>query len=237
MVGPAGRMSAPARPHARALHASVGAVLSMLALASPSGADVIVFTSGRVLQVQRAHATDDVVTVTLPRGGEATFPRAIVLRIDAEPSGLDAWRPPAPHEGMMGIDRHDPGPRPFAGLVEAAARRHGLDPALIHAVIEAESSYRPRAISPAGARGLMQVMPSTARDLGLAKTTLLFDPRHNIETGARYLKLLLERFGGDLARALAAYNAGPAAVLAHRGVPPHPETRHYVRKILSALGR
>lgn len=223
MLNTAGRPSVPARPRVRALYASVGAALSMLALASPSWADVVVFTSGRMLAVQGVHATDDVVTVTLRRGGQATFPRALVLRIEAEPPSRDVSAPSG-------------SPRPFAALVDAAARRHGLAPALLHAVIEAESSYRARAVSPAGARGLMQVMPLTARDLGLERPALLFDPRHNIETGARYLKQLLERFGGDLAHALAAYNAGPAAVLAHRGVPPFPETRRYVRKILAALG-
>lgn len=165
------------------------------------------FTSGRMLQVQGVHATDDVVTVTLRCGGQATFPRALVVRIEAEPPSRDT-------------PRSSGSARPFAALVDAAARRHGLDPAPLHAVIEAESSYRARAVSPAGARGLMQLMPSAARGLALERPALLFDPRHDIETGARHLKQLLQRFGGDLARALAAYDAGPAAVIAHRGVPP-----------------
>jgi soluble lytic murein transglycosylase-like protein len=110
------------------------------------------------------------------------------------------------------------------------AARHGIHPALVHAVVQAESNYQPRARSRAGARGLMQVLPSTARDLGIGN---LYDPLNNLEAGVQYLKLLLTRF--DLTHALAAYNAGPAAVVRHQGVPPFPETQRYVDAVVANL--
>ncbi len=124
------------------------------------------------------------------------------------------------------------GELPFGGAVEAAAARHGVDPALLHAVIAVESAHRPAAVSPAGAEGLMQLMPATQRDLGVSDP---FDPRANVDAGAAYLRLLADEFGTVLA--LAAYNAGPGAVRRHGGVPPFPETRHYVRLVLRALFR
>ena len=99
------------------------------------------------------------------------------------------------------------------------------------AVIAVESGWNPRAVSRAGALGLMQLMPATARDMYVAD---IFDPAQNIEGGARYLRLLQDRFGGDLEKVLAAYNAGPERVLRHGGaVPPIPETQAYVRKVLA----
>lgn len=129
----------------------------------------------------------------------------------------------------------------FATLVQTAvpasivalARRSGaktaLDPALIEAVIASESSYDPRARSAAGARGLMQLMPATAAELGVADPT---DPAQNVAGGARYLRSLLDRFG-NLPQALAAYNAGPGAVQQFGGIPPYAETRAYVDHVLA----
>ena len=117
--------------------------------------------------------------------------------------------------------------------VQQTALAHGLDPALIDLVIRMESGYNPRAVSPKGARGVMQLLPSTARAYGVAD---IFNPKENIRGGVRYLRDLLGRFDSDVRLALAAYNAGPDAVERHRGVPPYPETRNYVRAILSAYG-
>jgi len=114
-------------------------------------------------------------------------------------------------------------------LIEDISRRHGIDPLLVRAMIEAESGFDLRAISPKGAMGLMQLMPSIVQAMGLKDP---FDPAENIEAGVRYLKVLLERFGHDLTLALAAYNAGPEAVKLSRGVPPYAETRGYVQKVL-----
>ncbi len=117
---------------------------------------------------------------------------------------------------------------PFAGDINAAAARHRLDPALLAGLIRQESNFNPNAVSPAGARGLTQLMPATARGLGV---TNAHDPVQAIEGGARYLRQQLDRFGNDPTRALAAYNAGPGAVLRHGGVPPYAETQAYVRKV------
>lgn len=115
--------------------------------------------------------------------------------------------------------------------VQEAARSRGLDPNLVDLMIRMESGYNPRAVSAKGARGVMQVLPSTASLYGV---TDLFNPRENLRAGMSYFRDLLGRFGSDLRLALAAYNAGPEAVEKHGGVPPYDETRDYVNAILSA---
>jgi soluble lytic murein transglycosylase-like protein len=133
-----------------------------------------------------------------------------------------------------------PGPRllpsrddRFDAHIEAAARRHGISVDLVRAIIQVESGFEPRAVSSKGAKGLMQLMPGTARDMGARN---LLDPRQNIFAGARYLRLLLDAFDGNVTLAAAAYNAGPTTVLRHGGVPPFPETRGYVEKVHALLG-
>jgi len=115
--------------------------------------------------------------------------------------------------------------------VENAARANGLDPALVDLVIRMESGYNPRAVSRAGAVGVMQLMPATAALYGVVDS---FNASENIRGGVSYLRDLLARFGADVKLALAAYNAGPEAVDRHGGVPPYEETRNYVRAILGA---
>jgi len=113
-------------------------------------------------------------------------------------------------------------------FIQEAATTHGMSPSLIRAVIQTESRFNPLAVSSVGAQGLMQLMPTTARHVGIENP---FDPRENILGGTKYLSTLLDRFKGNTARALAAYNAGPTAVSRHRGLPPYRETQGYVRKI------
>lgn len=112
-------------------------------------------------------------------------------------------------------------------IVEDVARMHELDPLLVHSVIQAESNYDPFALSPKGAQGLMQLMPATARRLGV---TNAFDIQQNLQGGASYLKYLMDLFG-DQQLAIAAYNAGEQAVIRYGGIPPYPETRDYVKRV------
>ena len=114
-------------------------------------------------------------------------------------------------------------------LVSAASGRHRVDPDLITSVIHAESSFNPRAVSPKGAEGLMQLMPQTASRLGVQNA---FEPNANVDAGTRYLRELLIRYNGDVAKALAAYNAGPQRVEQYRGVPPYRETHAYVARVI-----
>lgn len=125
--------------------------------------------------------------------------------------------------------------RALAPLMAAVAQRHDIDPLLLHAVAHIESRHQTQAISPAGARGLMQVMPATGRSMGVeAPDHALLTPEANLEASARYLKRLQARFGNDLTLVLAAYNAGEGAVERHgRRVPPFAETQAYVRNVLA----
>lgn len=120
--------------------------------------------------------------------------------------------------------------RRFSPIIDLASRTHGVEPALVHAVVSAESGYNPGAISKAGARGLMQLMPDTAKRYGVSD---IMDPAQNIYAGVRYLRDLLAMFNGNLELAIAAYNAGENAVIRYGNkVPPYAETTHYVPKVL-----
>ena len=117
---------------------------------------------------------------------------------------------------------------PYGAEITAAAKKHGIDPALLAGLVKQESGFNPNAGSPAGARGLTQLMPGTAAGLGV---TNVLDPAQSLDGGAKYLRQQLDAFGGDVTRALAAYNAGPGAVQRYGGVPPYAETQNYVRVV------
>ena len=142
---------------------------------------------------------------------------AIEIRLQAPPPA------PAP-----------PVPRTLSEVVSDAGQRTRIDPDFIASVIHAESGGNPRAVSPKGARGLMQLMPQTASRLGV---TNAFDPKANVDGGSRYLATLLEQYHGDAQKALAAYNAGPHGVEQYRGVPPYRETRSYVARVINDFNR
>jgi hypothetical protein len=125
-----------------------------------------------------------------------------------------------------------PPPPHIAEIVQEAAASHKVDPLLVHSIIQVESNYNTHAISPKGAEGLMQLMPPTARQLGVSNS---FDPKQNIEAGVRYLKYLQDLYQDDRL-ALAAYNAGPSAVQKYNKVPPYPETQNYVSKVGQRYG-
>lgn len=119
----------------------------------------------------------------------------------------------------------------FAPIIEKAANRHNLDPNLLHAVIHAESAYNPRAVSSAGAVGLMQLMPATAKQYGVKNRR---DPVQNINGGAKYLSYLLSLFNSNTRLAVAAYNAGEGTVMKYKNrIPPYPETQRYVKRVMS----
>lgn len=117
-------------------------------------------------------------------------------------------------------------------LIGEAAKRAELDPALLRSVMEQESAFHPCAVSPKGAMGLMQLMPATATQLGVVDP---FDPGQSVDGGARFLKQLLETYGGDIPMALGAYNAGPSRVNEANGIPPIPETLEYIRRVMTLL--
>jgi soluble lytic murein transglycosylase-like protein len=118
--------------------------------------------------------------------------------------------------------------------IDAAAARHHVDANLVRSIIKVESNFNPRAVSRKGAMGLMQLMPSTARELNVTNP---FDVDQNVEGGVRHFKGLLDNFNGDVSKSLAAYNAGAGAVTRHGGVPPYAETRDYVKKITKLYGQ
>jgi hypothetical protein len=240
--GPAGRTHTRDRqsrrvPLARQLTSSLLFVLGVFA-PSLAVADILVFTTGRTMSVSSARFEGDRLVVGLRGGGEASFPRTVIGRVDRDevpypsPAGESVGPVPEPAPiapdtlGMM------PGARPFAELIATSAATHGVDVRLVHAVIEAESNYQPRARSPKGAKGLMQLMPATARQYAVRDP---YDPRSNIDAGVRHLKDLLSRF--EVGLALAAYNAGEATVRRFGGLPPYTETRNYVARILRRVGR
>ena len=119
---------------------------------------------------------------------------------------------------------------PYADQINAAAKRHGIDPSLLAGLVKQESGFNPGATSPVGAKGLTQLMPATARSLGVTDSS---DPAQALEGGAKYLKQMLDKFGGDPRLALAAYNAGPGAVSRFGGIPPYAETKNYVEKVMA----
>lgn len=130
--------------------------------------------------------------------------------------------------------RFTPGrnPKEFEQLINSSATRYGVNPALVKAVIRAESGFDPNAVSRVGASGLMQLMPETAKDLNVTNS---FDPKQNVDGGVRYLRFLLDTFNGDVSLALAAYNAGLGKVARYGGIPPYQETRTYVNRVLAYM--
>jgi hypothetical protein len=203
---------------------SVAACALLLALPPrPADADIVVLSSGRTLSVKAHRFDGNQVVLTLRAGGEVACDRSLVERIEPDEvpypdEAVDGDRTALPDAPLAG---------PFRDLIRAAAERHNLAPRLLESVIRVESNFGQRARSRKGAMGLMQLMPGTARQYAVHDP---YDPAANIEAGARHLRGLLDRF--DLPVALAAYNAGEAAVRRHNGVPPYRETRHYVARIL-----
>ena len=198
--------------------------------ARPAGAELVYFQTGRAFSVKAIRSEGDLLVLHLRGGGEVTCERNVIARVEPDeieyPEVSDAATAAAP------AIEPPPVPTRFKELVTATATKYDVPPGLVHALIQVESGYRSLAISPKGARGLMQVLPSTGRRYGALD---LFDPQVNLDAGVRHLKSLLRRF--DLPVALAAYNAGEGAVERFGGIPPFRETRAYVTRILNLLKR
>lgn len=197
-----------------------------LGLCGTASADIAVMESGKILYVDGFHRVDDLVTLRLTGGGEVTVPAELVVNV--VPNEIVETLPEEEAVRTLRLLPH------LATIIEPAAERHAVDPNLVAAVIWAESNGDPNAVSHKGARGLMQLMPATAQELGVVS---VLDPEQNVEGGTRYLRSMLDRHGGDVSLALAAYNAGPEAVRRYGGVPPYKETRVYVDRVLKMYAR
>lgn len=192
------------------------ALAALLAIAPAAHADWAVLRNGRRIHITGYQREGKFVILQLP-GGETTLPAKAVVRFETQ----DVF-PKAVPVPVRAAARE-----PYGKLVAKAAKENGLNRRLLSSVIRAESNFHPRAVSPKGALGLMQLMPATARSLAVRYP---FDPAENVQAGARYLKRLLGKFG-SVKLALAAYNAGPATVRLYHGVPPFHETRAYIARV------
>lgn len=201
-----------------------------------ASAEIVFLTSGRTLSVKEHKTEGDSVILSLRAGGDVTCDKSLIEKIVADEVPHPDPLPPAPAV-------EEPAPQAaaergallkdtaYAAIITAAAQAHGVDPILVQALIQVESNYQPRARSSKGAMGLMQLMPSVAREY---KVKNAYDPKANIDAGIKKLKGLIDKWGVDLA--LAAYNAGEGAVMRFNGIPPYRETQNYVTKILSLAG-
>jgi len=196
----------------------------MLLAAASASAEIAVMESGKILYVDKFERVDREVTLYLTGGGVVTVPSEIVLNVVpneiVEEKGEEPERAPL----FPQLDE----------VIAPAAEKYGIEPALVAAVIWAESSGDPNARSSRGARGLMQLMPETAKELGV---TRILDPRENVDGGTKYLRRMLDAHAGDVRVALAAYNAGPEAVRRYRGIPPYKETEEYVSRVMRVYDR
>lgn len=217
----------------RAAQAGVAAIVAMLGVAPSVSADIVHLSTGRTLSVREVRLVDGRAILTLRTGGQVECPADLVVRVDPDEV---PW--PEPGAGVIAPVAAAASTAPFNDLIGPLAEAHRVDARLVHAVVAVESAYRPDAVSPKGAMGLMQLMPATARQYAVRDP---YDPRANLEAGIRHLRGLLDRY--ELPLALAAYNAGEGAVARHGGIPPFRETEAYVDRVLrlarsgSGLGR
>jgi soluble lytic murein transglycosylase-like protein len=193
---------------------TLSALALLTLLGTSARAEIALLANGQTLKLDGHRVEDGLVVLVLKGGGEMSVPPATVQGF-------------VPDEVLDEVAVTPGGDLRQAAAL--AARRHGLDPELVIAVVSVESGFRPQAVSPKGAQGLMQLMPRTAESLGVVDA---FDPEQNLDGGVRHLGQLLAQYNGDVERALAAYNAGEGAVHRHKGIPPYRETRAYVKKVL-----
>ena len=195
------------------------AAVFLAGFAPAARAEYAVLQSGQRIHITGYERLGDNVRLTVA-GGMLEIPAEALVRIDPEDTFLPI------KVKLLDI--------PYANLVAASAKAHGVAPELVASVIAVESNFNPNAVSWKSASGLMQLIPETAARFGV---TNVFDPAQNIDAGTRYLKELLLRFNGDLALTLAAYNAGPERVKQYRAAPPYPETQNYIRRVTEKYRR
>src|SRR5579872_6532637 len=201
-------------------HVKVAVVLSVvLATSFAFGADLAVLRNGFSIRHERREVVGSVTRLYLSsrEAGYVDVPTGDIDRFEKDVTPVIATQPTT-----------------LPDVVNTASGRYHLDPDLVNSVIHAESGFNPRAVSPKGAQGLMQLMPPTASRLGVADA---FDPAGNVDGGTRYLRELLEKYNFDMVKALAAYNAGPGRVEQYHGVPPYRETQAYVAKVVRDFNR
>jgi soluble lytic murein transglycosylase-like protein len=204
----------------------------VLLLAGPASAEIVRLTNGRTITVESCRFEGDFVVLLMRGGGEIRTPKGMVAELlpdeipFARAIAIEALAAsPTATAPISAAALHD--------LVDRIAARIGIDGKLAHAVVKTESNYDPRAISPKGAMGLMQLMPVVARQYSVHDDP--FDPEKNLEAGLKHLRGLLQRF--DLRRALAAYNAGESTVIRYGTIPPYRETQDYVQRIVRLVQR
>lgn len=194
-----------------------------------ASADIVRLTNGGTLSVKSATVSGDTMVMAMRGGGEMRMPKSLVAEVSADEVlhaeastifVLPAYEPPKPASLSV------------PDMIDRLAGQFGVPVKLAHALIRVESNYQPDAVSPKGAMGLMQLMPSLAKYYSVADP---FDPEQNLTAGLQHLKTLLDRFGDDTATALAAYNAGETAVAKYGKIPPYRETQDYVRRIMSLV--
>jgi len=216
---------------------------ALAASALPASAEIVFLTSGRTLSVKEHRVDGDSIVLTLRSGSQVTCDKTLIEKIVADevphpdPVAEAAAAALAAQQVAAQASSIDPAAllssTPYGEIISAAAEAHGVDPLLVRALIQVESGYKPTARSAKGALGLMQLMPSTAKEYRVRNP---FDPKANIEAGVKHLKSLIDGLK-SVELALAAYNAGEGAVKKFGGIPPYRETRDYVTRILSIAGQ
>jgi len=225
---------------------ALGFLLTVFGLAAPVRAELVILTDGHVLKVKAYEAEGEVARMTMAFGGRMSLPIGRVERVVDDEVLPEPPAPPVVAAAAPGAAEPPPIPLrfsedqpvpegPYGSIIYEAARKHRVNPQVVAALIRAESAGNARAVSHKGARGLMQLMPATAERFGVSRGRL-YEPAQNLEAGVRYLSWLLDQFPNDLAKVLAAYNAGEQTVVRYQGIPPYKETRNYVKRIFTTLG-
>jgi soluble lytic murein transglycosylase-like protein len=206
------------------------AALLVVVSAAPASAEIAFFSSGRTLSIKGHRMEGDSLVLVLRAGGEIVCDTSTIARFSPDEVPYPEPAEDAAASAVAKSDEVTPqaDSTPFADIIDRVSKQNDVDAKLVRALIKVESGYQQRARSPKGAMGLMQLMPETARHYAVRDP---YDPGSNIEAGIKHLKGLLQRFP-TVALALAAYNAGEAAVQRFHGIPPYPETRDYVTRIL-----